>query len=171
MIYLRALEPEDLELLYTIENDPALWAVSNNNGPYSRYMLKQYLAAQTGSIVDDGMLRLAVCRTSDGGAVGIVDFFDYSPVHQRAEVAIALLRDAQGQGNGTCVLEKLELFATQKLNLRNLYAYTSSAADSVSRKLFVSANYAQVGVLQDWHFNGENFEDVIFFQKKLKKNV
>ncbi|MBQ2123502.1 MAG: GNAT family N-acetyltransferase [Bacteroidaceae bacterium] len=168
---MRALEPEDLELLYTIENDPALWAVSNNNGPYSRYMLKQYLAAQTGSIVDDGMLRLAVCRTSDGGAVGIVDLFDYSPVHQRAEVAIALLRDVRGQGIGTCVLEKLERFATQKLNLRNLYAYTSSVVDSVSRKLFVSANYVQVGILQDWHFNGESFEDVIFFQKKLKKNV
>lgn len=171
MIYLRALEPEDLELLYTIENDPALWAVSNNNGPYSRYMLKQYLATQTGSIVDDGMLRLAVCRSSDGVAVGIVDLFDYIPVHQRAEVAVALLCNVQGQGFGTCVLEKLERFATQKLNLRNLYAYTSSAADCVSRKLFVSANYAQIGVLQDWHFNGENFEDVIFFQKKLKKNV
>ena len=170
MIYLRALEPEDLELLYTIENDPALWAVSNNNGPYSRYLLKQYLVSQTGSIADDGMLRLVVCREDDGAAVGIVDLFDYSPVHQRAEVAIALLREVQGKGMGACALKKLERLAVKKLNLRNLYAYTSAAEASVARRLFASAGYDNVGTLKEWHYNGECYEDVVFFQKKMKKN-
>ena len=45
-IYLRDLEPEDLELLYTIENAPELWNITNNDGPYSRFALKQYIASQ-----------------------------------------------------------------------------------------------------------------------------
>lgn len=30
-IYLRALEPEDLEFVYGMENDQSIWEVSNTN--------------------------------------------------------------------------------------------------------------------------------------------
>ena len=35
-IRLRAIEPEDLDLLYLIENDTRLWNVGTTNVPYSR---------------------------------------------------------------------------------------------------------------------------------------
>ena len=38
-IRLRAIEPEDLDLLYQIENDSSLWDVGTTNVPYSRYTL------------------------------------------------------------------------------------------------------------------------------------
>ena len=43
-VTLRALEPEDLELLYHIENDDKLWNVGITNVPYSRFMLQEYSA-------------------------------------------------------------------------------------------------------------------------------
>ena len=43
-IRLRAPEPEDLELMYRIENMPELWNISNTTVPYSRFLLKQYIA-------------------------------------------------------------------------------------------------------------------------------
>ena len=43
-IMLRAIEPEDLDLLYRIENDNELWAVGVTNVPYSRYVLHSYLS-------------------------------------------------------------------------------------------------------------------------------
>ena len=42
-IYLRALEPEDLDFVYEIENDTSLWALSDTQTPYSRFLIKQYL--------------------------------------------------------------------------------------------------------------------------------
>jgi diamine N-acetyltransferase len=42
-IYLRALEPQDLEFIYSIENDENIWEVSNTQTPYSRFLIKQYL--------------------------------------------------------------------------------------------------------------------------------
>ena len=42
-IYLRALEPKDLEVLYHWENNPAIWKVSNTFAPYSKFVLEQYL--------------------------------------------------------------------------------------------------------------------------------
>ena len=35
-IILRALEPEDLDVLYSIENDIELWSVGYTTVPYSR---------------------------------------------------------------------------------------------------------------------------------------
>ena len=42
-IYLRALEPNDLEFVYAMENDQSIWEVSNTQTPYSRFLVKQYL--------------------------------------------------------------------------------------------------------------------------------
>ncbi len=35
-VTLRAMEPEDLEVLYTLENDTKTWDISSVNVPYSR---------------------------------------------------------------------------------------------------------------------------------------
>ena len=42
-IYLRALEPEDLEFVYAIENTTEFWNLSDTQAPYSRFLIKQYL--------------------------------------------------------------------------------------------------------------------------------
>ena len=45
-ITLRALEPEDIELLYSWENDTELWQVSNTLAPFSKYVLTQFIESQ-----------------------------------------------------------------------------------------------------------------------------
>ena len=59
-IRLRALEPEDLDLLYTIENDRSLWAVGCATTPYSRYLLHDYLDNATGDIYVDKQVRMVI---------------------------------------------------------------------------------------------------------------
>ena len=39
-IKLRALEPEDLELLYEWENNDSNWMISNTISPFSKYILE-----------------------------------------------------------------------------------------------------------------------------------
>ena len=34
-IYLRAVEPEDMDVMYEMENDPSMWDISNFTVPYS----------------------------------------------------------------------------------------------------------------------------------------
>ena len=40
-IHLRALEPEDLDFLYQIENNESFWEVSHTKTPFSKFILKQ----------------------------------------------------------------------------------------------------------------------------------
>ena len=46
-ILLRAVEPEDLDLMYQIENDPESWDISNFTVPYSRYMFREYIKSSS----------------------------------------------------------------------------------------------------------------------------
>ena len=39
-VRLRAMEPEDLEVMYAMENDSRTWDVTNFTVPYSRFVLK-----------------------------------------------------------------------------------------------------------------------------------
>ena len=59
-VKLRALEPEDLEMLYTIENNQSEWNVGATNVPYSRYVLRDYIANTASDIYADRQLRLMV---------------------------------------------------------------------------------------------------------------
>lgn len=52
-IRLRAMEPEDLDLLYHIENDRSVWGVSSTNVPYSRYAPHDYVAHAQNDIYTD----------------------------------------------------------------------------------------------------------------------
>jgi diamine N-acetyltransferase len=42
-LFLRALEPEDLEFVHAIENDESIWNFSNTQKTYSRFLIRQYL--------------------------------------------------------------------------------------------------------------------------------
>lgn len=68
-IRLRALEPEDLELLYRWENNPELWSLGNTMSPYSRYILKEYIRESHRDIFDLKQLRLMIELRSTGAAI------------------------------------------------------------------------------------------------------
>ncbi|PQJ23517.1 GNAT family N-acetyltransferase, partial [Tenacibaculum sp. SG-28] len=59
-IRLRALEPEDLEFLFQIENNETFWEVSHTLIPFSKYILKQYIANAHQDIYEAKQLRLLI---------------------------------------------------------------------------------------------------------------
>ena len=87
-IKLRALEPEDLDWLYELENDRSLWDVGSAPMHYSRFALRQYIAAQPQDFFRDGELRLVVEADGQENPVGLVDLTNYSALDRRAEVGI-----------------------------------------------------------------------------------
>ncbi|MCD7714519.1 MAG: GNAT family N-acetyltransferase, partial [Prevotella sp.] len=59
-VILRAIEPDDLDLLYNVENDRTLWQLGNTNEPYSKELLRNYILTTTGDIYADKQLRLII---------------------------------------------------------------------------------------------------------------
>ena len=71
-VRLRAMEPEDLELLYKIENDTDLWPIGATNVPYSRYVLHDYIAQASADIYTDKQVRLII-ETDSHHAIGLIE--------------------------------------------------------------------------------------------------
>ncbi len=64
-VELRALEPEDLDFLYRLENDPEVWKYSENQRPLSKNRLKKYLDHAHLDPFKIGQLRLVVTVAGD----------------------------------------------------------------------------------------------------------
>lgn len=165
-LYLRPVEPEDLELLYREENDSTIWWLGEQTGPYSRFMLRQYLADVTGDIYTDRQLRLVAVRKDDEVPVGLVDLSSFSPQHLRAEVGVLVFFPYRGQGLAMHMLGLLEDYAREHLRLHQLYAYTPSGNEQAV-SLFRHSGYHVEHQLKDWLLLADGPADALLLQKIL----
>ena len=104
LIRLRALEPDDVQVLYKWENDTEVWKVSNTIVPFSKYMLLQFIANQQRDIFETRQLRLIIESKQSGKPVGAIDLFDLDPYNCRAGVGILIYdnetQDTHAGGSG-----------------------------------------------------------------------
>lgn len=164
-IKLRALEPEDLDFLFEMENDTKLWHLSNTLNPFSRFDLEQYILLADKDIFKTKQLRFIIDENKK--AVGIVDLFDFEPLHKRAGVGIMIKNDEQKKGFATSALELLIDFSRNKLGLHQLYCNIESS-NTVSLRLFEKNGFLITGTKKDWNNFEGNWIDELFLQKKLE---
>lgn len=165
LVTLRAMEPEDLDALYRIENDKQLWCVSATNVPYSRYTLHDYIANSSGDIYTDREVRLII-EDSRQAVVGILDLVNFDPRHLRAEVGIVIERPYRRQGIASAALADLHDYAAQVLHLHQLYAIIG-ANRTAALSLFRSAGYQHTATLRDWISEGSSYTDGMVMQLTL----
>ena len=163
---LRAPEPEDLELLYAMENDTALWSVGNATLPYSHYTLREYLEQSRQDLITERQARFVI-ELSNGECAGMIDLADYDPINSRAEVCIGVLGAYQGKGVATRALQLLCSYASGRLHLHQLYAYVP-AWNEASIKLFEKTGFEITAKLSDWIREKDGYSDVVIVQKRFK---
>lgn len=162
--YLRALEMEDLNFLYDLENDSSIWEISGTVTPYSKHVLRKYLENAHRDIYDVKQLRMVICLT-DGQVVGLIDLFDFDPKNRRAGIGIVVLNsDQRNKGVGSEALILLIDYAFSTLDVRQLYANVG-VGNIASTHLFKKLGFIQAGVKKDWIFAEGEFTDEIIFQK------
>ena len=166
-IRLRAPEPEDLELLYKMENDTTLWSVGNSTLPYSRYTLRNYIEQTRNDLYAEHQARFII-ETNNGTPAGMIDLADYSPRDARAEVCIGLSGEYRGTGIAYEALTLLCDYAFDFLNLNQLYAYIPKNHEK-SKKLFEKAKFTETTILKEWKHDGKKFIDISLYQL-LKNN-
>ncbi|MEN2400707.1 GNAT family N-acetyltransferase [Flavobacterium sp. MC2016-06] len=163
-IYIRALEPNDLEFVYAMENDQSIWEVSNTQTPYSRFLIRQYLENAQQDIYEAKQLRLAICRDEDFPAIGLIDLFEFDPKNNRAGVGIVIQQDAnRNQKVGSEALELLINYAFHNLNLHQLYANISTE-NAASIGLFTKFGFKKIGIKKDWILLDGHYQDEAIFQ-------
>lgn len=163
-IYIRALEPNDLEFIYAMENDESVWEVSNTQTPYSRFLIRQYLENAHQDIYEAKQLRLAICKDQDFPALGLIDLFDFDPKNNRAGIGIVIQGvENQNQKIGSEALGLLIQYSFYHLNLHQLYA-NIGVENEASKALFTKFGFQCIGVKKDWNLINGVYKDEAIYQ-------
>ncbi|WP_350285527.1 GNAT family protein [uncultured Croceitalea sp.] len=163
-IYLRAIEPADLDFLYQLENDTNIWEISGTVTPYSKAVLEFYLENAHRDIYDVKQLRLCICSNQDK-LLGLIDIFDFNPKHKRAGLGLIVLDTKErnkGVGGEAIRLCCKYMFGT--LDLHQVYANILED-NSASIHLFEKLGFERVGIKRDWIFSESKYKNEILYQK------
>ena len=157
-IYLRALEPSDLETLYKWENDPAIWRVSNTLAPFSKFVLEQYLVNAHEDIFTAKQIRLMIC-TKDHFPIGTIELFEFDPQNSRVGIGVLIDSKSENKGYGQESLETLLNYCLEVLLVKQVYCNISTSNEK-SLHLFKKLGFTEIGLKKQWNKIGQNkFED------------
>jgi diamine N-acetyltransferase len=174
LVSLRAIEPEDLDILYKWENDPDIWHVSNTKTPYSRDVLRSYLLNAHRDIRETQQFRFIILlhepqnrpgNHSETKRIGTIDLFDYDLYHSRAGIGI-LIKDPshREKGYGRESLDILCRYGFEVLLLHQLYCHVGKG-NIPSLNLFQHAGFRIAGTKKEWNRTKSGWEDEIILQK------
>lgn len=165
-IRLRALEPDDIELLYDWENDVSIWEVSNTFEPFSRYVLTRYIQESQRDIYESKQVRMII-ETLEGKPVGAIDLFEFDPFHLRAGIGILIHnQNERNLGYATDALTLLCSYAAGHLRLHQVFA--NIAEDNLeSIQLFTKNGFELTGTKKDWRLTESGWKNELVFQKIL----
>ena len=163
-IRLRALEPEDLELLYTWENNDINWVYSNTVSPFSRFTLKRYIENSHKNLYETGQLRLMIDHIEDKKTIGTIDLFEFDPFHKRAGIGILIADESyRRKGFAALSLKCLIQYCFKTLQLHQLYC-NILANNTKSIELFKKQGFVEIGRKKDWIQTDNGYLDEYMFQ-------
>lgn len=154
---LRAVEPEDSDMMYEAEGDEAAWRYSDYLAPMSRELLREYALTYDADPFRSGQLRLII--EVDGKSAGLLDLFDISARHLRADSGIYLLPTFRGKGLGVKALGIAKEYCRKRLGLHQLTASVARQNDA-ARLCYERAGFLKTGTRPDWLRTDVGWENV-----------
>jgi diamine N-acetyltransferase len=165
-VFIRALEPEDVDILYKWENDSNIWHLSNTITPLSRFTLEQYVLSAGQDIFSTRQMRMMIgLQKPENGitTIGSIDLFEFEPAHQRAGVGILIHDGFRGKGYASEALDLLIKYAFETLQMHQLFV-NISADNTESIRLFESKGFQLVGTKKEWNRIRNKWHDESMFQ-------
>lgn len=148
-VSLRAIETEDIDLLYNWENDEETWQVSHTLVPFSKYILALYIKNSDKDIYETKQLRLMI-DSPKGNTVGAIDLFDFDPFNSRAGIGILIhAKEDRSKGYASAALGLVIGYCFKKLNFHQLYVNIDTRNES-SLRLFEKFGFKICGTKEEW---------------------
>ena len=163
-IKLRAVEPEDLDVLYRWENNPNYWHAGELRTPHSKFTLKQYILASEKDIYESKQLRFMIESKTLNATVGTIDLFDFDIFNSRVALGLLIDEPYRGKGFAEESVVLIEKYVFNYLKINQLYAQIAETNEA-STTLFVKLGYEKNCILKDWIAIENGFTNVVLFQK------
>ena len=162
---LRALEPEDVDLLLKWENNSENWWLGSSITPFSRATLLKF-ATGDHDLYRDTQLRLMLEYKNPQGiwhTVGSIDLYDFNVRNLRAGIGVIVEAEERRKGHAREGLALISNYTDLHLGLHQIYAEVPSK-HKASRQLFLQAGFKESAVRKQWTKGVNGWEDVVLMQ-------
>lgn len=165
-IFLRAVEPHDVEHFFRWENDTDNWLVSGTTAPFSKSDLERYVRGIR-DVYSDRQLRLII--STPERPIGAIDLFDFDPTHLRAGIGILIGdKGLRGKGFAEDALKVIARYGFDVLHLNQLYA-NIPANNAPSIALFEKVGFVHCGTRKNWLLSGKDWINEEMYQLFSRK--
>ncbi len=165
-IKLRAVEPQDIDFLFQLENDTSLWHVSQTFVPFARFDMEQYVfSVNKQEPFATGQVRFVIEHTQNNKkyVIGTIDLFALDSINRRGGVGVVILEDYRGRSFAGTALDILIDYGFDVLNLHQLFCNIEEG-NKASLKLFESRGFEISGVKKQWNWKNGKWIDENFLQ-------
>ena len=160
------MEPGDVDFIYQMENDPAIWHLGNTVVPFSRFQIEQYAFTSQHNIYAEKQLRLMIelkVTSHKNKAIGAIDLYDFDPLHKRAGIGILIIHEERKKGFASESLRLLIRYSFEILMLHQLFCFISPE-NIPSLHLFKKHGFVKCGIKKEWRLKEGVWTDEIMFQ-------
>lgn len=161
-IHLRAVEPEDVDLMFACDNDEDSRIWTDYTSPLSRRQLMDYALTYDADPYRSGQLRMVIDLIREDGVhtpIGLADLYDLNQGDGRAFVGIYIMPEYRGTGYARETLHRLADYCSSILGLRMLAAKISTR-NTPALSLFSKCGYKEICILPAWHRLGHTYHDI-----------
>ena len=164
-INLRALELDDLEFLFEIENNRKFQKISSTILPFSKHYLEKYIRESNLDIFSEKQFRFVI-SIENKNPIGLIDLFGFDPINHRAGIGIVITKTHRKRGYALEAVKLIEDISKNDLQIHQLYVNVGVDNKS-SFNLFKKLGYLEIGVKKDWNYVNGRYTDEVLFQKIL----
>lgn len=161
--YLRPPEPEDVDRIYELCQDPLVGRFTTIPQPYERVHAVEYVE---NSVVDwrsgKGAAFVIIAADTACEVIGTIGVFRVPWDTKVAEIGYWVGRDARGKGIASRAVIVLSRWAMAEMSLARLQLGTNRA-NLASQRVAEKAGFVREGVLRNWReIRGERVDEVHF---------
>ncbi len=165
-IRLRAVELQDIDFFFNLENNVLLWHASQTFVPFARFDLEQYVfSANKQDPFAAGQVRFVIELAQDNETkiIGTIDLFALDAINRRGGVGVVLLESYRGKSFAGMALDILIDYGFNFLNLHQLFCNIENE-NLASLRLFKSRRFEVVGVKKEWNRKNGKWVDESLLQ-------
>ena len=160
-VRLRAVEDDDLDLLWRWRNDLEVAGNLNQPRPWSRADVRAWVNRNR----EQADQRLwFIIETQDGRPIGRIGLTEMDSLNRHAELNLVIgEKEFQGQGLGQDAARTLVRYAFEQLGLNKLWLVTL-ASNERALICFERCGFRRTGVMQQHMFRDGKLQDVVVME-------
>jgi len=159
-VFLRSLEPDDEDRVYSWHNDPELYSsLVGSFRHVSRLTVRKWLAEKTEFSSQE--INLAICLSDGAEHIGNIYLRKIDWIARCAELGIFIaLPEHRTKGYGTQAIRLMLKYAFEELGLNRVYLSVLET-NLAAIKVYEKCGFKREGVLRNHVFKGGKFRNLI----------